>query len=67
MVSLRIGFRRLRGDLFDLHAARRRSHEHRLALRAVEHDAEIQFALDGQRLFDQQPLHDCGLPGRSGA
>ena len=31
---------------------------------AVEHDAEIQFARDGQRLFNQQPLHLLALgPG----
>ena len=30
-------------------------------LRAVEHDAEIQLARDGQRLFDQQPLHLLAL------
>ena len=53
--------RRFGGDLFDLHAARRRRHEYRLALRAVEHDAEIQLALDGQRLFDQQALHDAAF------
>ncbi len=46
-----------RRDLFDLHAARRRGHEHVASVAAVEHDAEIQLARDGQRLFDQQPLH----------
>ena len=60
-VSFRISFGRLGGDLFDLHAARRRSHEDRLALHAVEHDAQVQFAFDGQRLFDQQPLHDAAF------
>ena len=59
--------RRFGGDLFDLHAARRRRHEDRLALHAVEHDAQIQFALDGQRLFDQQPLHHAAFgPGLVG-
>ena len=53
--------RRFGGDFFDLHAARRRGHEHRLALHAVEHDAQVQLALDGQRLFDQQPLHDAAF------
>src|ERR1035441_10563746 len=28
-------------------------------LNAVEHDAEVQFALDGQGFFDQQALHDA--------
>ena len=51
-------------NLFDFHAARRRRHEHGLALRAIEHDAEIQLAFDGQCLFDQQPLHDAAF--RSG-
>ena len=32
-----------------------------LPLRAVEHDAEVEFALDGQRLFDQQALHDAAF------
>jgi hypothetical protein len=53
--------RRFGGDFFNLHAARRRRHEHRLALRAIEHDAQIQLALDGQRLFDQQALHDAAF------
>ena len=30
-------------------------------MRAIEHDAEIEFALDGQRLFDQQALHDAAF------
>ncbi len=31
---------------------------------AVEHDAEIEFAFDGQRLFDQQALHHAAFgPG----
>ena len=54
-------FRGLGGHLFNLHAAGRRGHEHRLALHAVEHDAEIQLALDGQRLFDQEALHHAAL------
>ena len=49
------------GDFFDLHAARGRRHEDGLALRAIEHDAQIQFALDGQRLFDEQALHDAAF------
>ncbi len=56
--------RRPGGDFLDLHAARRRGHEDRLALDAVEHDAQVQLALDGQRFFDQQPLHDS--PGGTG-
>ena len=61
MVSLQDQLGRLRGDLFDVHAARGRGHEHGLALHAVEHDAEVEFALDRQRLFDQQALHDAAF------
>ena len=46
-----------RGDFFDLHAARRRRHEDVAAIHAVEQHAEVKLARDGQRLFDQQPLH----------
>ena len=54
----------LRGDLLDFHAARGRRHKHRLAFRAIDHDAQIKFVLDGQRLFDQQPAHDAAFrPG----
>ena len=49
------------GDLLDLHAARGRRHENRLALGAVDQDAEVKFFLDGQRFFDQQPAHDAAL------
>ncbi len=53
-----------RRNLFDLHATRRRRHEHVASVAAVEHDAEIQLARDGQRLFDQQTLHLLALgPG----
>ena len=35
-----------------------------LPCRAIEHDAEVEFALDRQRLFDQQPLHHLAFrPG----
>ena len=53
--------RRLGGDLFDVHAAGRGRHEDGLALHAVEHDAEVEFALDGQGFFDQQALHDAAF------
>ncbi len=49
------------GDLFDLHAARSRRHEDVASVGAVEHDAEVQLAGDGQSLFDQQPLHLLAL------
>ena len=35
-----------------------------LPCRAIQHDAEIQFALDRQRLFDQQPLHHAAFRSR---
>ena len=51
-------------DFFDLHAAGLRGHEDQLGGRAVEHDAQVQLAFDGRRLFDQQPLHLLALrPG----
>ncbi len=61
MVSFRITLGSLGGDLFDFHAAGGRGHEDGLAVRAVEHDAEVELALDGQRLFDQQALHDAAF------
>ena len=45
------------GDFLDLHAAGLRSHKHQLAGGAIEHDAEIEFAVDGGGLLDQQALH----------
>src|SRR5690349_23106930 len=36
-------FRSLRRYFFDIHAARGRCHEDRLALHAVEHDAQVQL------------------------
>ena len=44
-------------DFFDLHAAGRRCHEDVAPDLTVEHDAEVHLAGDGQRLFNQQPLH----------
>ena len=43
-----------RGDFFDFHAAGGGGHEDGLARGAVEDDAEVEFALDGQRFFDEQ-------------
>ena len=45
------------GDLFDLHTAGSRCHENVAAHLAIEHDAEIQLARNGQRFFNQQALH----------
>ena len=50
-----------RGDLFDLHAAGLRGHEDQLGRGAVEHDAEIELAVDGSGLFDEQALHLLAL------
>ncbi len=44
------------GDLFDLHAAGLRGHEDDLGRGAVEHQAEIELAVDGRAGFDQQAL-----------
>ena len=54
----------LGGDFFNLHTAGLRSHEDQLACCAVQHDAEIQLAIDRGCLFYQQALHL--LPLRSG-
>ena len=44
--------RRLRRDLFDVHAAGGARHDHRLAGRAIEHDAQIELARHLQPFFD---------------
>ena len=64
MALLEDGVGIFRRDFLDLHAAGLRSHEDQLAGRAIEHDAEIELAVDGRRLFHQQPLHL--LPLRAG-
>ena len=56
--------RRLRRDLFNLHAAGLRSHKHQLPGSAIEHDAEIKLAINRRSLFDQQPLHLLPLRSR---
>jgi hypothetical protein len=50
-------FRILGCDLLDLHAARGRGHEDGTRFGAVNHDPQVQFAIDGQRLLDQQATH----------
>ena len=47
---------RLLGDLLDLHAAVRADHQHGPLGRAIEHDAEIELALDLQPLLDEHAL-----------
>ena len=51
--------RRLLGDLFDVHAAGGAGHDHRLAGRAIEHDAQIQLARHLQPFFDQHAPDDA--------
>jgi len=51
-------------DLFDLHAAGLRSHEHQLAGDTVEHDAQIELAVDSRGLLDEQALHLLALRTR---
>src|SRR5436305_1241652 len=54
----------LRGNLFDLHSTGRGGHEDQLRRRTIQHNAEVQLALDGQSLFNQQALHLLSLrPG----
>ena len=53
--------RRLLGDLFDVHAAGGAGHDHRLAGRAIEHDAQIQLARHLQPLFDQHAADDAAF------
>src|SRR5262249_6078622 len=44
---------RLFGDLLDLDAAFRTHHQHEALARTIEHETEIQLALDLQALLDQ--------------
>ena len=63
-VFLENGSRILRRDLLDFHSARRRRHEHRPGLGAINHDSQIKFFLDRQSFFDQQPPHHAAFgPG----
>jgi len=56
MVSLKMASGVFAGHLLNLHAAGLRGHEDQPACGAVEHDAQIQFTVDGSGLLDQQPL-----------
>jgi len=49
---------------FNLHAARFRRHKDVLPRLAVEHNAQIEFALNRQRLLNQQPLHQPAFRSR---
>ena len=55
----RVG-RRL-GDLLDLHAALRRGHDHDALALPVEHQADVELALDRHRLLDVEPVHHASL------
>ena len=46
-----------RRDFLDLHPAGSRRHKNILRRSAVEHDAEVELAVDRQRLFDEQTAH----------
>ena len=51
------GLRRFSRDLFNLHAAGLRSHKHQLARGAVQHNAQVELAVNRRGLFDKQTLH----------
>ena len=55
------------GDFLDLHAAGGAGHEDDLAGRAINQDAEVEFAFDVDAFFDEQTLDDAaagaGLDG----
>src|ERR1051325_4221052 len=48
---------RMGRDLFYVHAARRRCHEDGSARRAVKHDAQVEFLVNGQPFFDEEHAH----------
>jgi len=63
-VLLQDRFRPFGGHLLNIHAARGRCHEHRLALAAIDQNPEIKFLLDRQRFFDQQAMHNAAFRPR---
>src|SRR5437660_10061996 len=56
--------RPLRCDLFNVHAARSRCHEHRLAFPAIHENPDIEFLLDRQSFFDQQAAYNASFGAR---
>ena len=60
-VLLQNGIGSLRSHLFDIHSAGGRCHEHGLASGAVHQNSQIQFLLDRQGFFNQQPPHDASF------
>jgi hypothetical protein len=66
-VGLENGVRVLGRDLLDFHAAELRRHHDREAFGAVEHHAEVELAVDRQRLFDEYGANQLALgPGLLG-
>jgi hypothetical protein len=55
------GLRGLCGDLLDLHAAGGAGHHHRAAGGAIDEDGEVELALDGHLLLDEDGLHLLAL------
>ena len=49
------------GDLLDLHAAMRVGHEHDALALPVEHQADVELALDRHRRLDVEPMHHLAL------
>ena len=58
-VFLADGVRRLRRDFLDVHAAGGRRHDDGASHAAVEHEAQIQLALNREALFHQHARHDA--------
>ena len=54
---------RLRRDFLDVHAAGGARHHHRLAGRAIEHDAQIELARHLQPFFDEHARRRRGPSG----
>ncbi len=53
--------RRFRRDFLDLHAAFGRGHRNVFTQHAIEHDAQVKLALDGQCFLDEQALDQAAF------
>ena len=62
--SFKISSGVLGSDLFDIHAACRRSHKDRTCRAAIENNAQVEFAFNRKSFFDQQSLNHASF--RSG-